>query len=137
MASTFRYSIKHLRQRTGAPRSSSITRATHRNVPSDFWCIGLGLEALCHSGARQAAIPCSLHTYLQHGICSFLCESGNCCQEDLRWSIQPASALKNALRLFCQIILHHASKVPCRFAVAQSNISIFARHDTNHQSEPD
>jgi hypothetical protein len=42
---------------------------------------------------------------------------GNCCQEHLRWPVQPAGTLKNTLPdCFTEIILHHASKVSCWFA---------------------
>jgi hypothetical protein len=44
--------------------------------------LGLDLEALCHFGVRQAAMPRSQHTHLQRGICGLhsirglvLCES--------------------------------------------------------------
>src|SRR5712664_747988 len=79
-------------------------------------------------------------TYFHHLVCL---QSGNCCQEYLRWFIQPAGALKNALAdCLAEIILHHASKVSRRFAnhhITQSNVRFFGGHtaaDTNHQSEP-
>src|ERR1700722_8300976 len=68
---------------------------------------------------------------------------GNCCQEYLRWFVQRAGALKIVLAdCFAEIILHHASKVSCRFTdhhITQSNVSFFGGHtaaNTNHESEP-